>query len=62
MKNMGSAYNSLSALYVGKRPTHAKFTNNKISLKNSFPRKGKEPHTFFDRRNMIKTTKYYFYL
>jgi hypothetical protein len=58
MKSLGNASNNLKALYhVGKRPTPAKFKNNKFLMKNFFQSKGKDPHTLFDKRNTIKTTK-----
>jgi hypothetical protein len=61
MKKLGSASYSLNALYVGKRPTPTKFKNNKFLMKNSFQSKGKDPHTLFDKKNTIKTTKTRFY-
>jgi hypothetical protein len=51
----------LNALYVGKRPTPAKLKNNEFLNKIFFQSKGKDPHTFSDKRNTIKTTKTCFY-
>jgi hypothetical protein len=50
MKSLGSVSDSLNALYVGKRPTPAKFKNNKFSMKYFFQSKGKNPHTLFDKK------------
>jgi hypothetical protein len=52
MKSLGNASNNLKLLYVEKRPTPAKFKNNKLLMKISFQSKGKDPHTL-----LIKTTK-----
>ncbi len=57
MKSLGNASNNLKVLHVGKRPTPAKFKNSKLLMKIYFQSKGKDPHTLFDKRNTIKTTK-----
>jgi hypothetical protein len=47
---LGNASDNLNAFYVGKKPTPAKFKNDKFLMNNYFQSKGKDPHTLLDKK------------